>query len=375
MIEKTTLRDRLEVTKGRPSGFDYMRVALAVLIIVIHSIFSSYGNDDEIWGSAWRAPIALLLPMFFSLSGFLVAGSLERCETLVSFLGLRVLRLGPALAAEVFLSALVLGPLVTELPLREYFSNPELFSYFWNMVGDIHFSLPGVFLHNPSPSIVNGQLWTVPIELKCYVAISIVSIVGLVRRRALFLFAIVALHLFLIWYSIRHPGNAIGSLSDRILVISFLVGILFFQYRDRIRWSAGLFVIALAASLYLMALSFGDRFSTVPVTYVTVYLGLMNPRRSRLLLGGDYSYGLYLYGSPLQQTVAWIGPSLQHWYWNILISLPSAALLAFASWRLLEKPTLGLRPALRRIEQRYLATRETLSQRVILLLRRRGAVS
>jgi peptidoglycan/LPS O-acetylase OafA/YrhL len=55
--------------------------------------------------------------MFFALSGFLVAGSPERSKTLLTFLGLRAIRIYPALGVEVVLSALLIGTAVTTLPL------------------------------------------------------------------------------------------------------------------------------------------------------------------------------------------------------------------------------------------------------------------
>ena len=61
--------------------------------------------------------------MFFCLSGFLVAGSLERCRTPISFAGLRIFRIFPALVVEVLLSALILGPLLTHYSLKMYFMN------------------------------------------------------------------------------------------------------------------------------------------------------------------------------------------------------------------------------------------------------------
>lgn len=95
-----TLQERLESTRFRPTGFDYMRIALAILILCWHSIITSYGvgTQTAVAASAARPFVATLLPMFFTLSGFLVAGSLERTRTVSMFLGIRVIRIFPALA-------------------------------------------------------------------------------------------------------------------------------------------------------------------------------------------------------------------------------------------------------------------------------------
>jgi len=62
--------------------------------------------------------------------------------------------------------ALILGPLLTEFPLSAYFRDSEFWAYFLNILGEIHYHLPGLFIHNPTTA-VNGQLWTVPFELAC----------------------------------------------------------------------------------------------------------------------------------------------------------------------------------------------------------------
>ncbi len=104
---------------------------MASCVILWHTIALSYGRGTEL--SLWPpivVVVRLVLPMFFCLSGFLVAGSLARTKTLISFIGFRVLRIVPALCVEVTLSALVLGTIFTTLPAREYFSSIEFFKYF-----------------------------------------------------------------------------------------------------------------------------------------------------------------------------------------------------------------------------------------------------
>jgi peptidoglycan/LPS O-acetylase OafA/YrhL len=67
--------------------------------------------------------------MFFALSGFLVTGSAIRTRSVRTFLTFRFLRIFPALATEVTLSAVILGPLLTTLPLKDYVSD----HHFWNI--------------------------------------------------------------------------------------------------------------------------------------------------------------------------------------------------------------------------------------------------
>src|SRR5215468_2964959 len=181
---RSTIEERLLEADGRPSGFDYMRLALALAVFMLHIPATNFGDEvqNALFLHLWRPVSAIVLPMFFALSGFLVAGSLTRCKTLVSFLGLRVLRIVPALAAEVFLSGFILGALFTTLPLRRYFFSWGLLTYFLNIVGDVQFTLPGVFYSNPHAGVVNQQLWTVPWELDCYILLAVLALVGIVRK-------------------------------------------------------------------------------------------------------------------------------------------------------------------------------------------------
>src|ERR1700733_11160333 len=185
-----SIQDRLTAVNNRPSGFDYLRITLAVSIVLWHVPWLISGNIKGPIMS-WLNPIAFsLVPMFFALSGFLVAGSLDRSKTMVMFLGLRGLRIVPALMVEILLSALILGPLLTTLPLKDYFSGEEFRLYFFNLVGYIHYYLPGVFKANRF-AYVNGQLWTVPYELAIYLGLSFLAALGIYRRKFFLLLVIV----------------------------------------------------------------------------------------------------------------------------------------------------------------------------------------
>jgi peptidoglycan/LPS O-acetylase OafA/YrhL len=353
-----SIKDRLEETQGKPSGFDYLRLVLALSVICFHTILTSYGYDAQqaVLLSHWRPLTAGILPMFFALSGFLVAGSLERSKTLVTFVGLRVIRIVPALAGDVIISALILGPLLTTVPLGSYFTSSDFSAYFLNLVGDIHYTLPGLFADNPCRNMVNGQLWTLPFELECYGLLVVIAMLGIVKNRKWLLYFVIAAYVGQVgkmFIEIYSPSGEIvtGRLHGRELVMIFIAGLFLYRFRDKIPLNRPLFISALVASYLLLGIPFhGDRFLALPVAYVTVYLGLLNPPRNRVLLSGDYSYGLFLYGFPIQQAIASLQGSVQHWYWNLLLSLPCIIVCAVGSWWIIEKPALGIRKYLKKYD-------------------------
>lgn len=352
---KTTIAQRLERCSNRPSGFDYLRLALASAVLASHTINVVYGYDVTsrvIWHSPLRPFFAVILPMFFALSGFLVASSLERSRTLVSFMGLRFLRLVPALGFDTLVAALLIGPLFTALPPAEYFAHPAFRAYFLNIVGDVHFVLPGVFDGNPTPSSVNGQLWTLPYELYCYAGLGALALLGLARSRRVFLAAVALLWLFLTFRVVsRNLGGTaeLVTVTPTVLVICFLLGVAIYFFRDRIVLARSWFAVSLAIGLALLLNPFGDFLAAPFLVYATVYLGLLNPARWRLVASGDYSYGIFLYGFPVQQSLISALPWLP-WYAHLPLSYLITFALAAFSWHAIEAPALKLRPLLYRFE-------------------------
>ena len=327
-------------TGGHTRGFDYMRLALATCVVAFHSFAVTHDvvADHALWRSAWRPLLRLFLPMFFALSGFLVAGSLARSTTLGEFLILRAMRIMPALFAEIALSALILGPLLTVFPPARYFHDHAFFSYFLNVVGDVHFSLPGLFLGNPRPGLVNGSLWTIPFEGLCYLSLAALAFTGIVHRRDLFL-AIVLAAMAILAARSAWLHDVLWTVPGQFLVVCFLAGVALHLYRESIPYDIRLFAIsALAAFLFLEL----DRFvylAAFPVAYATAYLGLTNPRKT-ILLSGDYSYGIYLFAYPIQQALVFLFPASRTTAIIFLTAVPVSCAYAIFSWHCIEHPIL-----------------------------------
>jgi peptidoglycan/LPS O-acetylase OafA/YrhL len=295
-VTTVSVNHKLALSNGRPTGFDYLRIGLALAIICMHSAITSYGltADLAVWNSPARPLIRLILPMFFALSGFLVAGSLLRTSSLFQFLGLRAIRIYPALSVEVVLSGVLLGAALTTVPLKAYFGSTQFALYVLNVTGHIHYLLPGVFRTNPFPGIVNAQLWTVPFELLCYLTLAALALLGLKKRLWI---APAAAILLLVFYVlarlVQHHGalpHIQGGLPGSTLLVCFLTGVSIYLYKDQVPWSAALCIgSGIGAACLVGFVPFGDYIAAPMIAYFTVSLGLYNPAKLHVLRGADYS--------------------------------------------------------------------------------------
>jgi Acyltransferase family len=158
------------------------------------------------------------------ISGYLVSESWLRDSRLPAFLMRRSLRIFPGLTVIVLLSVLVLGPLMSDLPLRAYFGDRQSISYLWNVVLYPVYVLPGVFVDNPYPLAVNGSLWSLPVEFAMYLLTPVLlSLPRLGAARPRVVVATIAIcgiqsdlggryrPVFSAWHMV--PNSALGSLG------------------------------------------------------------------------------------------------------------------------------------------------------------------
>ncbi len=334
--------DILKLHRGAGPGFDFWRFFLSISIIFLHSFHVAYGTANGGAKISFLAPFfGAILPIFFGLSGFLVAGSAIRTASVKVFLGFRALRLVPALAVEVTLSALLLGPLLTTEPLAIYFSSHEFWTYWGNILGRIRFNLPGMFEDNPVPRIVNLNLWTLHAEILCYAILASAMVIGLLKRRrvavALWLIcsaAMLALSISLGWF-VRED-----LYPSSIWIYAFCTGVIAFLWRDRIRLSPIFLTLAVLAYLTLYFMPMLSVIAVVPLTYIMIWVGMQAKLAANIFKKGDYSYGLYLYGYVIQQTLALVFPSMREWWFIFPLAVILTLLFAIISWHLVEKPAL-----------------------------------
>ncbi|MFG1230471.1 acyltransferase family protein [Xanthobacter wiegelii] len=322
------------------TGFDYLRVILSVFILWWHSVGLATGDsalDARIWSSPFRFMPAALVPMFFALSGYLVAGSLQR-NPVHRFLMLRAIRIFPALVVEVTLSAVVVGAIFTTLSPLSYYTSWGFFRYMLNIVGLVKINLPGVFPNNPYPELINGQLWTIPFEFECYLTLAALAVLGIVSRRR-WLLALIAVSavLFTAWALIMDPLSATTHMPGRAFVFAFLFGVLVFNFRDKLPYNDVAGVLAIALSVLCLNIPALAYVAGAPMAYVTVWLGLKQPPAIKF---GDLSYGIFLFHFPVLQVIIALSHNALPWWGLAIFATPVTALVALGSWNLVERPVL-----------------------------------
>ncbi|MGO9420485.1 acyltransferase family protein [Roseiarcus sp.] len=334
---------------GRDNNFTLLRFSAAMTVLFAHSI-GALGLPPETEPVFRRVGFSLGemgLDALFVTSGFLVTASLVNRGDLISFFWARALRVYPALWVMLLLTVFVLAPALTTLPLHDYFASDMTWSYFakcGTLLGGIRYSLPGVFDTLPLKGEFNGSLWTMPVEVRMYIYVAVLwvafALLPALRSKGMRFVSVVAVALFfVIVLRGRFSEGAFNGANIRMFM--YLYGSALYLWRDRVPMGVGTLLALLAA---LVVASF-DR-----TTFLIVYLLAMAPfvlhlayvpggRIRRFNDWGDYSYGVYIYAFPVQQTLAFLFPAL-----TLAAMMASSAAVSLAiaivSWKLIEERAL-----------------------------------
>ena len=335
---------------GRVNNFDAVRLLAAAVVIFGHAHPLTNTPSPALLGNSVQA---LAVKIFFVISGYLIFTSWTLEPSLPRYLRKCSLRIFPALIAICLVSALLLGPALTTLPLGDYFSSPGTYYYFKNALLSPVYDLPGLFQDNTYPVAVNGSLWSLPVEFAMYLALPAVCAIGYALRARWFLgaatFALCAASLYFVRLHTPevHPvfyGSDLISALD--VAPYFMLG----AFVAHMKWERfldpglALFVIGVVAlvppsSAWASELAL---YLVLPLAVLSLALAA-HPVLSRAGRYGDFSYGLYLYGFVVQQTVNHLAGNKLSAVENALISLPIALACAALSWHFIEKPMLALK--------------------------------
>ncbi|MFN8024071.1 MAG: acyltransferase [Acidimicrobiales bacterium] len=349
-----------DLIDARSPGFDALRLVLAFLVLVSHTWpLGGFGAEP---GSP-IAPDRLTLggfavAGFFAMSGLLVGRSATR-RPLGAFTRARALRILPGYLVAVLVSAIPvaalawvhehgsLGGFVSTSPNGSlgYVGRALLFPV------EMSHGVREVFVTSTpygrltGQSFVNGSLWTLPYEVRCYL---VIGLVGLAVHRwgerrsiglawALTGAAAVAYH-----QAADLTGFVVGAVADRTLVMLlfvFLTGSLVGTFADRVRLVGWMPLAALAVALVAghTSLFLSEHVGSASLALVLPTVAMAIAPLGARLRGVDLSYGMYLYAWPVQMLLAMYGLDSGPWAFIVVATLVTTVLAA-GSWFGVERP-------------------------------------
>src|ERR1700736_1823843 len=320
---------------ARQNNFDALRLVAAISVIFSHSFLIAEGtqnNEPLILLTGNQSILGLAgVFLFFAISGFLVTQSFEQTANPLHYLAKRALRIFPSLFIITLVSAFVLGPPLTPLPLGAYLSRPEPYQY---VVGNtlldqtVH-ELPGVsFVANPVGLEINGSLWTLRCEFVMYLMVLVLGVLRLLTvRMALLLvaFGMACLH-FNMLDELEKWGWFFQLLSGwGWLVGFFAAGMVLYKLRHTRIFDGRIALLAFAGLVLSVPLHQFILLFPLFGCYLTLWLAL-TPRLPVIATArfGDLSYGIYIYGWPAEQAAIWLLGGRAAWWQVFLIALPAA---------------------------------------------------
>lgn len=335
---------------SRENNFNMVRLVAAFLVMA--------GHMGQILGVA--APVVgsfalhtLGVSVLFLMGGYLITQSWLSDPHPLRFAVKRFFRLWPPYAVMILLMTFVAGPLLSSLGAQGYLDSWYR-AYLDNLRFCITYSLPGVFEGLPVPGVVNGSLWTMPVEAALYVLTPLLLV--LVGRQGCRKGSFPALCCltavmcaFDLWLR-RHPEiTLIFYATDWVaayhLMVFYVIGVLFTceEMKRLLRLEVavlGLLALPLVQSSYPLL----QQACLLVVLPYFVFSFALSPRPvfSRLGRRLELSYGVYLYGFFFQQlVVSWKQQYDTGWGYltclgiSLLLTLMAAAL----SCLLVENPT------------------------------------
>ena len=330
----------------RQNNFDLVRFVAATLVLIDHS-FVLTGRGAIPGPLGYETLGGFAVAVFFVISGFLIAASWERRPSFGEFARKRALRILPAYFVVVSVCALILGPALTQLPLGEYLRHPQTWDYFGNLTFyPLRHSLPGVFSGNPVPNVVNGSLWTLPVEIAMYVALAASGRAGLLSRRGVVVLVTAIAVVWFGWSFSSLEASPLGPATQPAaramhLALWFFAGSALWLWRDHVVYRVDIAVGLLLLTWLTRGTAVGGLLFHVMIPYGLLWMACLSVRwMNRFGRSGDFSYGMYLWAFPVQQMLVQFDADRWSQLAYVAVSFVVTLAGAVVSWHAVEHPAL-----------------------------------
>lgn len=294
---------------------------------------------------------------FFVISGFLIVRSFKHSSGFWDYIKKRILRIYPGFIVAFILCFVVFGPIgyMKEISFDAYLEFFKTFSFKREIANMLSLQSPienNYFTTSPQSGL-NNSLWTIQFEFICYLLTPLLVWFTLKKHKSWALIALFAAYIlyylqsvgYIFQFSQKLNGHIIGNpyYYPRFFTY-FLCGSCVYLYRNHIPRNEIVAFIALA--LFVLSFKFRLINELWPITgtYLTFYFAFHKKLRfPNFAKYGDFSYGIYLYGWPLQQLVMLYLWQKMNPLSFFAIVFPIVLFISILSWRYIEKPALKMK--------------------------------
>jgi peptidoglycan/LPS O-acetylase OafA/YrhL len=320
----------------------------ACMVCYTHS-FDLLGLNNQEWLVAHtkqEVHVSFLgLCIFFTISGYLIAKSLYTSSSIPSYIWKRFLRIQPLLIVVSLISMFVIGPIFTNLPLHQYFTNSATYTFCRNILPmfNIQVNLPGVFENNIVGSGVNGSLWTLTVEERLYFLIIPIFFVRKYTK-IIFTIIVIACNILNIYLS-NHPVPFITTYFSFIIhmyPLMFLNASLMYIYSIDFK-KYNKYILPTSLILTLISLQFSELFFIQIIVIPVFILSICLTKSPLNNIGkyGDFTYCIYVFSFIVQQSLIAKKIFLQSPNQLFFATIGITFLMAIPSWHLFEKKMLS----------------------------------
>lgn len=302
----------------RQNNFDILRLLCALLVMVSHSWdLSGFSGEEPLFLLSGGRLVcsAVGLCGFFTISGYLIYNSLVNSRSIGNYMEKRWLRVFPGLAVCLLITLCVCSMFYEGEGC--YWLKSGTWNYLWRNITlyDLQYEIYGVFTNNPYCAGINGSLWTLCYEFTMYILIIPLfflhnkylklaltgMVLGLVVTKNVF-FGDKFVHADFMYYMNLNQFCRFAQFFILGMIIAILEREKILKEKwERHNWLLAICIILFVGCIIMKQIAVGMVFMSI--LFIQVGKKNWQPLSQFINKIGDLSYGMYIYGFVVQQSL------------------------------------------------------------------------
>jgi peptidoglycan/LPS O-acetylase OafA/YrhL len=321
------------------NNFNLLRFFAAIQVFISHYVWHFQVNFDGISKILYKYFSSFSgVPIFFFISGFLIYKSFQKLKItnykkkLKIFFYNRFLRIYPGLIVCFVISFLIL--LVSGYLENKNITIKNLLTWIIAHTTVFQFYNPP-WLREYGAGVLNGSLWTIPVEIQFYFLIPIIYTLS--KKINIFLIILIFFVILNLIFPVDRSTiiNKIYHITFLPHVYIFLLGCLVASNKNIIKYilNLNLFLIIFIHLIFSQFITFLI-IDQMLLFIIVIKIGFMNYKNiNKFFNKNDLSYGIYLYHMPIINFILYKNIIHYRFYIILLILL----IISFCSWSFVEK--------------------------------------